>query len=179
METKNLIIFIDSGDTLIDEGSEIRKIKGGVVYEAQFIPGAKETLKELKARGYRIALVADGLKESFDRMYAQHQMEDIFEKRAVSETVGEEKPSARMFETAMELMGLKEEDKKRIIMVGNNIKRDIVGANRFGIHSVLITWSPRYCMVPETQEETPEYQIEEPAQLLELAEKLDKLYSEQ
>lgn len=174
MEEKNLIIFTDSGDTLIDEGSEVRKVEGGVVYEAEFIPGAEETVRELKARGYRIALVADGLKESFDRVYAQHRMEDIFDKRAVSETVGEEKPSAKMFETAMELMGLKEEDKKRIIMVGNNIKRDIVGANRFGIHSVLMAWSPRYCMVPETEEETPEYRIEEPAQLLELVEKLEK-----
>lgn len=179
METKNLIIFIDSGDTLIDEGSEVRKVKGGVVYEAEFIPGAKEMVKELKARGYRLALVADGLKESFDRMYAQHQMEDIFEKRAVSEIVGEDKPSAKMFRTAMELMGLKEEDKNRIIMVGNNIKRDIVGANRFGIHSVLLTWSPRYDMTPMTEEETPEYRIEEPMRLLELVEKLEKSYGEQ
>ena len=80
-----------------------------------------------------------------------------------------------MFETAMELMGLKEEDKKRIIMVGNNIKRDIVGANRFGIHSVLMAWSPRYCMVPETEEETPEYRIEKPVQLLELVERLENM----
>lgn len=174
MEEKQLIIFTDSGDTLIDEGSEVRKVEGGVVYEAQFIPGAKETLLELKARGYHLVLVADGLKESFDRMYAQHGMEDIFDKRAVSETVGAEKPSARMFETAMELMGLKEDDKKRILMVGNNIKRDIVGANRFGIHSVLLTWSPRYCMVPETEEEIPEYRIEKPEQLLELVEQLEK-----
>ena len=32
MEKKKLIIFTDSGDTLIDEGSEIRKVKDGVVY---------------------------------------------------------------------------------------------------------------------------------------------------
>lgn len=174
-EERNLIIFTDSGDTLIDEGSEVRKEEGGVVYAAEFIPGAEETLRELKARGYRMVLVADGLKESFDRIYAQHHMEDIFEKRAVSETIGEEKPSAKMFETAMKLMGLKEEDKKRIIMVGNNIKRDIVGANRFGIHSVLMAWSPRYCMVPETEEETPEYRIEKPVQLLELVERLENM----
>ena len=74
MEERNLIIFTDSGDTLIDEGSEVRKEEGGVVYAAEFIPGAEETLRELKARGYRMVLVADGLKESFDRIYAQHHM---------------------------------------------------------------------------------------------------------
>lgn len=178
MDTKNIIIFIDSGDTLIDEGTEIRKVPGGIVYEAQFIPGAKEMILELKKQGYRLALVADGLKESFDRMYAQHQMEDVFEKRAVSETVGEDKPSPRMFETAMQLMGLTDEDKDRIIMVGNNLKRDIVGANRFGIHSVLMAWSPRYCMDPQSEEETPEYRIEEPMQLLALVAKLEEEYQQ-
>ena len=35
MEERNLIIFTDSGDTLIDEGSEVRKEEGGVVYAAE------------------------------------------------------------------------------------------------------------------------------------------------
>lgn len=173
MEKKELIIFTDSGDTLIDEGSEIRKVKDGVVYEAQFIPGAKETLLELKERGYCVVLVADGLKESFDRIYAGHHLEDIFDGRAISEIVGEEKPSPQMFAAAMKLLGLRDEDKKRILMVGNNIKRDIVGANRFGIHSVLLTWSPRYDMIPECGEEMPEYQIGNPRQLWEVIEKLE------
>lgn len=174
MEKRNIIIFTDSGDTLIDEESEIRKEDYGVVYEAEFIPGAKETLLELKNRGYQIALVADGLKESFDRIYAGHHLEDVFDARAISEIVGEEKPSPAMFETAMRKLGLEESDKKRILMVGNNIKRDIVGANRFGIHSVLLSWSPRYCMIPETAEETPEYQISRPEELLEVIEKLEE-----
>lgn len=176
MEKKKLIIFTDSGDTLIDEGSEIRKVKDGVVYEAQFIPGAKETLLELKERGYQIALVADGLKESFDRIYARHHLEDVFDAQAISEVVGEEKPSPAMFETAMRKLGLGETDKKRILMVGNNIKRDIVGANRFGIHSVLLTWSPRYHMISETVEETPEFRISRPEELLGVIEKLEETW---
>lgn len=175
---KKLIIFIDSGDTLIDEGSEVRKVPGGVVYEAKFIPGARETIQELKRRGHRIALVADGLKESFDRMYAQYQMEDFFEARAISELVGAEKPSEKMFETAMELMHLKDEDKNRIIMVGNRVNRDVSGANRFGIHSVLLTWSPRYSMEPQMEDEIPEYTIQEPVQLLALVEMLEQKYAE-
>lgn len=48
MQNKKMTIFIDSGDTLIDEGSEIRRVEEGVVYAAEFIPGAKEMLLELK-----------------------------------------------------------------------------------------------------------------------------------
>lgn len=40
-------------------------------------------------------------------------------------------------------------------MVGNNLERDIVGANRFGITSVFIKWSPRYPMEPKNEEEVP------------------------
>ena len=44
MEKKELIIFTDIGDTVIDEGTEIRDVPGGVVHRADCIPGAKETM---------------------------------------------------------------------------------------------------------------------------------------
>lgn len=56
---KNLIIFTDSGDTIIDESTQVFDERG-IVTEAEFIPGAGELLEQLKKEGYRIALVADG-----------------------------------------------------------------------------------------------------------------------
>lgn len=178
VKEKKLVIFIDSGDTLVDESTEIRKVPDGVVYEAQFIPGAEETLLELKKRGYPLVLVADGLKESFDRIYESRFLESPFRARAISEIVGERKPSPKMFQTAMDLMKLGPEEKSRIIMVGNNLARDIAGANRFGIRSVLMAWSPRYSMTPKTEEEQPDYRIEKPEELLELAEKIEQEISQ-
>lgn len=172
-DKKHLIIFTDCGDTIIDEGTEVRKVDGGVVYSADAIPGAKETYLKLYEEGYEIVLVADGLKESFDRMLAQHEMSHIFKQEAISEIVGAEKPEEIMFRTAMNKMGLTDGDKERIIMVGNNLERDIVGANRFGIRSVLLTWAPRRRMTPETAEEQPTYTIKNPEELLPLVEKLE------
>ena len=174
MDKKRLIIFIDSGDTLVDESSEIRKVPGGVVYEASLVPGAADALRELKAQGYRIALVADGLTESFYHSYGKDFPEMPFDVMAISEEVGEEKPSLKMFQRAMDLLGLADSDKSRILMVGNNIRRDIVGAKRFGIRSALMTWSTRYCMEPEGREETPEHRLKNPLELLGLAEKLER-----
>lgn len=176
---KELIIFTDCGDTIIDEGTEIRKEAEGVVYGAELIPGAKEAYLQLYQDGYTIVLVADGLKESFDRMMKQHGLDHIFGAEAISEEVGAEKPAEIMFRTAMERMGLKPEDKQRIIMVGNNLERDIVGANRFGIRSVLLTWAPRRRMTPLCEEENPAYTIENPLELVELAEKLEKELQEE
>lgn len=45
--TKNLIIFTDIGDTVIDESTEIRKIPGGIVEHADCIPEARETMRAL------------------------------------------------------------------------------------------------------------------------------------
>ena len=50
MSKKKLIIFTDSGDTIIDEGSE-KCPYDEIVYEAECIPGAKETYQRLKKEG--------------------------------------------------------------------------------------------------------------------------------
>jgi FMN phosphatase YigB (HAD superfamily) len=169
---RKLVIFIDSGDTLIDEGAEL-KDERGVVYSAKLIEGAGETLKSLYEQGHTIALVADGYEESFNNIYRENGLENCFHTRAISELVGTAKPSARMFETAMRNLGLTEADKKRIIMVGNNIERDVHGANKFGITSVLLNWTPRYRMVPANEYEVPKYTISKPIELLELVNKLE------
>lgn len=169
---KKLIIFTDSGDTIIDEGTEVRDEKGIVVH-AELIPGAGETLKALYDRGYIIALVADGEEQSFTNVYEENGLGDCFHTRTISEIVGIQKPSEKMFQDAMDKNHLTHEDKKRVIMVGNNVKKDIKGANRFGITSVLLDWSPRYDMVPACEEEEPDYILHEPKELLALVEKLE------
>lgn len=169
---KHHIIFLDSGDTLVDESTEVRNQAGDVVH-AQLFPGAKELVERLKADGYRIALVADGTVQSFLNIYKEQEMEDAFEFRSVSQAVGEEKPHQSMFLTAMEDMGLTQEDRGRIIMVGNNVKRDIAGANRLGLTSILMSLSPRYPMVSQAPEEVPDYVASCPAQVYEIVDFLE------
>lgn len=171
--SKKLIILTDCGDTIIDEGSEFRAPGSEIVLRADCIPGAKETMLELHRRGHSIALVADGLIESFHNILGQNELLPIFSAEVISETYGVNKPDAVMFAEAFRKLGLTDADKHRVIMVGNNISRDIVGANRFGILSVLLTWSPRYCMEPQNAEETPDYCVAVPEELLMLVEKLE------
>ncbi len=168
-----LIIFTDVGDTIIDEGTEVRRVPCGVVYHAKCIPGARETLLELHRRGYTIVMVADGLVESFHNTMKENGLYHVFSAETISETLKTEKPDRRMFQTAMDSLRLTEGDKARVIMVGNNVKRDVAGANRFGIRSVLLTWSPRYRYAAEAPDETPSFRISTPEELLPLAERLN------
>lgn len=153
---KRLVVFFDSGDTLIDESTEVRN-EQGIVIRAELHAGSKELLLKLEAAGCVLALVADGEVDSFDNMYCQHGLAHVFKARAVSEALGDRKPAKVMFQSAMDLLGLTEQDKQRVVMVGNNLSRDILGANRFGIRSILYAWSPRYNMTPASQEEKPDH----------------------
>ena len=173
---KKLIIFTDSGDTIIDESTEIRN-KDGIVTHAELIPGAGETLKALYDAGYTIALVADGEEQSFANVYEENGLLYCFRTRTISEVVGIQKPSRRMFQDAMDKNHLTEKDKKRVVMIGNNIRKDIAGANRFGITSILLDWSPRYDMTPADDWEKADYIVHEPKELLALIDHLEERLS--
>lgn len=167
-----MILFIDCGDTLCDESTEIRIVPGGVVQKASLFPGAAETLDRIKAMGIPICLVADGLEASFRVIL--HGLTDRFDGWVVSETIGAEKPSPLMFEAAMQALHLTDADKPRIAMVGNNVRKDIAGANRFGIISVLADYSPRYDMTPHVPDEVPDYLLHDIRDLPDLLSQLEK-----
>lgn len=161
---RNLIIFTDSGDTIVDESTQILDDRG-IVTHADLIPQAGEVLRALYEEGYRIALVADGEWESFQNVYRENGLGICFEQWIVSERVGEQKPAKSMFEAAMESMHLTEADKPRIVMVGNNLKKDVAGANRFGLTSVWLDWSPRYFHRAEEPDWQPDYTVKSPGEL--------------
>jgi HAD superfamily hydrolase (TIGR01549 family) len=171
-ERKELIIFLDCGDTIIDEGTEIRDEQGTVI-QGQVIPGADVMVRTLAERGYRLAIVADGSAQSFKNLLTQNHIYDYFEVLIYSEQMRVDKPHPRMFKAAMGAMDLGERDLSRIIMVGNNLARDVRGANQVGITSVHLNWTTRYPRTPADPLEQPDYTITEPLELLDLAERLN------
>ncbi len=173
MRTKKLIIFTDSGDTIIDEATQVYDSRG-IVQEADFIPGAGEVLKQLHDEGFTIALVADGEWESFQNVYRKNGLDYCFDAWVVSEVVGLQKPASIMFETAYEKLNLTETDKRRIVMIGNNLKKDIAGANRQGLISVWLDWSPRYFHTVEEPDWQPDYTVRTPAELIPLLHGLEE-----
>lgn len=173
MDKKKLIIFLDSGDTLIDESTEVRD-ENDIVIKAQMIPGARQAIQTLAGQGYTLVLVADGEVQSFQNSLTQNGMYRYFTSMIISEMIRDRKPSRRMFKAAMGAVDLSEKDSKRIIMVGNNLARDVKGANAIGITSVFIDWSPRYPKMPADDSEKPDYTIHTPLELVNLAAQLEE-----
>jgi len=172
MSEKFLAICLDSGDTLVDEATEIRD-ENGIVIQAGLIPGAAEMVRALKARGRRLALVADGFQSSFFNILGGYGLYDLFDACAISDQLGVEKPHPLMFHAAMRQLGIPREQYSRVMMVGNNLERDISGANALGITSVWIDWAPRRSKVPASAIEVPAYTIKTPFELLGLLERLE------
>lgn len=167
-----LAVCLDFGDTLADEGSEI-KDDTGTTQRAELIPTAAETVRAIKDRGYPLALVADGRPGTYDNVLKQHNLHQHFDAFAVSELVGVEKPHRRMFLEALETLGVDEADYGRVVMVGNRLDRDVRGANQLGLVSVWINWSPRYGKEPADEWDQPDYEVELPEQLLGVLDELE------
>ncbi|KKB76511.1 hypothetical protein VW35_17110 [Devosia soli] len=165
-------VFLDSGDTLVNEATEVFDAEGYVV-EAGLIPGALEMINALTREGYRLALVADGRVRSFATILGGHGIEPHFHAQVISEAEGCEKPDRRMFEKAMSALDLGSDDAQSIVMVGNHLERDIGGANKLGIISIWQSWSKKRSHIPEFSHEVPRYTIRTPGELPALLEEIE------
>ncbi len=104
----------------------------------------RDALARLDARGYGMSVVsnADGrVVQEFARLDLDVHFEAIFD----SHVVGYAKPDARLFEHALNQLGLEPED---CIYVGDMYYIDVLGANRAGIAGVQVDRFGLYSHLP-------------------------------
>jgi len=95
--------------------------------------GAVATLRTLKARGLKIALVSnyDG---RLHRVVDETGLKPLFDAVIVSSEVGWAKPSPRIYAAALAALGI---EPAAALMVGDRPKEDVAGANAAGIRALL------------------------------------------
>ena len=164
-------VLLDAGDTLVDEATQVTV--DGEIVRAELIPGAAALVGALAGR-WPLALVADGPRSTFANVLGhQHGLLDAFDALAISGDVGVEKPDPAMFTTALDALGVGADGRAQVVMVGNNLRRDIAGAKALGLTTVWIDWAPRRRKVPRTPDEHPDHTIAEPLELLAVLERLE------
>lgn len=130
-----------------------------------FMPEMPEILEKLIAMGHKIYLATNGITHIQRRRTANSGLDKYFTKRFVSEEIGSEKPSAVFFNhVTSNIDGF---SKGRALMIGDNLKADILGANNVGIPSVW--FNPK--RKENTTGITPTYEIHGYEELLEIVEK--------
>ena len=167
-----IALLFDLGDTLMIEDSEVKDDEGTTL-RANLIPGMAEVLHWCHERGYGLALVADSRPRTPVNVLGQHGLSHLFDYLAISEVVGVEKPDPRIFLAALRALGIRESDYSRVAMVGNNLERDVVGANRLGLISIFFHWNDRRRSQPLTTEEEPRYRVSSAQELVSLVENLN------
>ncbi|MEX1018787.1 MAG: HAD family hydrolase [Litorilinea sp.] len=172
-DNRLVAVLLDCGDTLVDEGTEVKNDRGATLV-ADLIPGAAEMVRALVAAGYPLGLVADGPQATFDNVLGHYGLMDLFRAHAISERVGVEKPHAAMFETALQGLSIDTSQFGRVVMVGNYLTRDIAGANALGLITVWLNWAPRRPKVPANALEIPDYEIASPVELLPLLAQIER-----
>lgn len=167
-------ILFDLGDTILIEESEIKDTEGTTL-RADIVPGMAKALRHCREQGYPLALVADSRPDTPVNVLRQHGLLGLFDCLAISEVIGASKPDSLIFRVALNALGIQDSDYGRVIMVGNNLERDVAGANRLGLISVLFRWNERRRMQPLTQEENPRYVVSSAQELTDLIGSLETL----
>lgn len=103
-------------------------------YQTHLFPHTRETLTTLQNDGYALHIITNGFKEVQHIKLKNSGLIDFFDVILCSEEVGKTKPAPQVFQTALERANAL---KKESLMIGDDFHADIVGAEKFGIQSIL------------------------------------------
>lgn len=109
------------------------------------IPGAIETLQYFKDIGLSLALITNGGADVQRRKINRFRLKPFFDLILIEGEFGVGKPHPSVFITAMEKLNT---DTSDVWMVGDDLARDITGAQSLGIYSIWVDW--RGSGVPES-----------------------------
>lgn len=104
--------------------------KQGLAGATALIGGAAELIADLHGAGYVLCVVTNGLVELQLPRVANSEIGKFISEIIVSEEVGAPKPNPLIFRTLLARLGL---NAGEVIMVGDSLKNDILGAKNAGI----------------------------------------------
>jgi putative hydrolase of the HAD superfamily len=98
--------------------------------------GMVDAITELKARGYKTALVTNNIKEAGDDWRALLDLDTLFDAVVDSCVVGMRKPDARIFEHALEQLGGVAPEAAVFL---DDHAANVAGAQRAGLQAILVS----------------------------------------
>ena len=122
-----------SGKTNAEFALELEELYWSVfLKEMSFRNGVEAFLKKAKERGIKMAIVTDLTAQIQLQKWQKLELHRYIDFMISSEEAGIEKPSPYIFELALDKLQLKVNE---VIMIGDNEKKDIAGANALKIQA--------------------------------------------
>ena len=122
----------------INDGKLAHQLADGYVatspHQTNIFPNTHETLRTLKNDGYELHVITNGFKEIQAIKLENCSLRDYFDIIVCSEEVGKNKPAPEVFHHSMELAGAQPHES---VMIGDDLKVDVFGAERAGMMGIL------------------------------------------
>jgi putative hydrolase of the HAD superfamily len=97
-------------------------------------PGAVETLRELRERGYLVGLITV-CSQDVETLWPESEFEGLFDAEVFSSRVGLSKPDPRIYLHCCESLGV---EPHQAVFVGDGANDELAGARRVGMEAILI-----------------------------------------
>ncbi len=97
------------------------------------VDGAIDLLSYLKTKRYRMHILTNGFTHIQNLKMKESGLQNYFEHLFTSDKIGTNKPNRRMFEYAVKCVNAK---KSESLMIGDDLRVDILGAQGFGMDQV-------------------------------------------
>ena len=158
--SERFIRFFSLFDRKID-GSEVdNRYRGYLAEGNQLFDGIIEMLEKLSLT-HNLYIASNGIAITQYTRLKNNNLNKYFEKIFISEEIGSKKPDREFFEIIFKEICVK--NKNEVLMIGDTLTSDILGANNAGIDSCLV--DIHKISNPEI---VPMYKIEKTIDLLEL-----------
>ncbi|MEM7476784.1 MAG: pyrimidine 5'-nucleotidase [Planctomycetota bacterium] len=126
------------------------------------LPDAEKLLDELQRRGHQMLLLTNGLSEIQRPRFRNSAIARYFKTFVISDELGVAKPDPKIFSVALQAFDCP--DKSQVLMIGDNLRSDIVGGIGSGIATCWFNPSHAACD-PEIK---PDFEVTQLLDLLEL-----------
>lgn len=118
------------------------------IQQTKLFPNTYEILEYLKS-DYKLYILTNGFKETQFRKLANCRLDNYFSLVFTSETIGYNKPHAKIFHWAVSSVNARKND---CLMIGDDQLVDIKGASNFGIDNVFFNPTKEEIIIPPTFE---------------------------
>ncbi|MCK5372778.1 MAG: HAD-IA family hydrolase [Candidatus Aenigmarchaeota archaeon] len=104
-------------------------------------PKTLETLRMLKDRGFRLGIISNAINHDFESLDMKYDIRNLFDVIVLSYEEGVIKPDPKIFKIALERLGTSNSE---TLMVGDNLKDDVIAAEEQGIDGLLLDNDNKY-----------------------------------
>ncbi len=151
------------------EAAGIEGYRKGKIPHMKPYRGVVETLKALKGLNCALAIVSDAREVKVHQNLYALGIDHFFEVVISSRTLNTFKPDKIAFAAALEALGVTPEE---TVHVGDNIDRDVQGANNIGMHSVYAVYGE--CHSEGIYEGKADFEINNFSEILGVVESLNQ-----